>query len=73
MYMRLTVFMPTHTCSQPSYVFSQREPTPAKHFKQTDYCSQLDSQVHRVQTQRQKAQELEDRLEREEQIKLSEE
>ncbi len=54
-------------------MFTQREATPAKYLKQTKYCGQLDSQVTHVQNQRQTIKQLEEILDKEERIKLSEE
>ncbi len=54
-------------------MFNQREVTPAKYLKQTEYCDQLDSQVSHVHNQRQTIKQIEEKLEREERIKLSEE
>ncbi len=58
---------------QPSYLFSHRESTPAKYLKQTKYSDQLDSQVSYTQNRNQRLKQLEERLEKEEQIKLTEE
>ena len=58
---------------QPSYVFQERPVTPPKQTKQTQYCQQLDKQVHQRKTHHEAVKRAEEEKDRHEKILIARE